>query len=546
MNHKFSDSLLHPFIYEGEVPQKLNNPFNYTEHPISEAAIKHLIPSVDSLMKNIDEGKMFAVLVVMTQEDLLANSSKYHYLAAFSGQINDKSIIPGFVPPIFNLLNPDGYFKINEKRISNINHEIEKILHSEEYLIVKHEYDNLKSLLDLELDRVKSGFKQSKIFRDKLRAERKLTKEEEKKLIKESQFQKAELKRIKRRCDIELAKQQEKIDKYERQIEVLKSKRRKYSEALQNWIFSQYKLVNFKAEEKNILEIFSNTILKVPPSGTGDCCEPKLLQYAYTHNLIPIQMAMFWWGKSPKKLIRHHLGFYPACSEKCKPILEYMLPPEVFTEDFSDMNEELSILYEDSHCWIVNKPSGMLSVPGKSTNKSVISRLFVRAKENELPLEVHRLDMDTSGILIVAKNAYAQSLFRKMFENREVKKKYLAVLSGDTLNIGDYGEISLPLVPDFTHRPYQKVDEEFGKSAITRYRVIGEHLVELEPLTGRTHQLRVHCAHSEGLSRPIVGDKLYGTRAERLHLYAVRIEFVHPISNENIVVETKDIYDTLR
>ena len=217
-----------------------------------------------------------------------------------------------------------------------------------------------------------------------------------------------------------------------------------------------------------------------------------------------------------------------------------MLPPGVLTaKSQQTLAQQLEIVYEDDDLWVVNKPSGRLSVPGKSHRESVISILQERCKEGETPLVVHRLDMDTSGLLVVAKHKTAHYRLQKQFRDREIQKTYVAVLDGEPLPIGEEGRIELPLAPDLMHRPYQKVDKEHGKPAVTLYRVVDEHIVELRPLTGRTHQLRVHCAHAEGLNRPIKGDNLYGRRSDRLYLHAARIVFVHPMRGEEMVFERK-------
>ena len=247
---------------------------------------------------------------------------------------------------------------------------------------------------------------------------------------------------------------------------------------------------------------------------------------------------MFWWGKSPEGEIRHHLHYYPACSGKCKPVLQFMLPAEVLAaKPQRTLSEQLEIVYEDADLWVVNKPSGMLSVPGKTNRKSVISLLQECCKEGETPLVVHRLDMDTSGLMLVAKHKTAHYHLQKQFRNREIQKTYVAVLDGEPLPRGEEGRIELPLAPDLMHRPYQKVDKEHGKPAVTIYRVVDEHVVEMHPLTGRTHQLRVHCAHAEGLNRPIKGDNLYGRRADRLYLHAARIVFKHPMNGNEMLFE---------
>ena len=530
------------------MPETFNNPFDYVPHPVCEAAVADLLPQVEELMRGNPEGKMFGVLVVTKEE-------KLYYLAAFSGQLYDKSVLPGFVPPVFDFLAPDGYFKIHEAEISAINQEIDNLKSDGRYIESRKYYRQLQLEAEQSIAKAKSNMLSAKEKRDAIaaakqkmldaktrrdaeRSQRTLTVEEETAFVKESQFLKAELRREKKRWTERLEKAKEAVSVNEQQIETLADQRKTKSEALQNWLFEHFVMVNYAGERRNLLEIFRDTVQQLPPAGTGECCEPKLLQYAYTHGLKPIQMAMFWWGKSPEGEIRHHLHYYPACSGKCKPVLTYMLPPEVLAANsHRDLSEQLEIVYEDADLWVVNKPSGMLSVPGKSHRESVISLLQERCQEGETPLVVHRLDMDTSGLLVVAKHKTAHYRLQKQFRDREIHKTYVAVLDGESLPIGEEGRIELPLSPDLMHRPFQKVDKAHGKPAVTLYRVVGEHVVELHPLTGRTHQLRVHCAHAEGLGRPIKGDNLYGRRANRLHLHAARIAFAHPTSGDEMVFE---------
>ena len=523
--------IIHPLLYHGLLPETFNNPFDYVPHPVCEAAVADLLPHVEELMRGNPEGKMFGVLVVSKEE-------KLYYLAAFSGQLYDQSVLPGFVPPVFDFLAPDGYFKVYEAEISAINQEIDKLESDGRYIESRKYYRQLQEDAEVAIAAAKQKMLDAKTRRDAERSQRTLTVEEESAFVKESQFLKAELRREKKRWTEQLEKAKEAVSVYEQQIETLANQRKTKSEALQNWLFEHFVMVNYKSERRNLLDIFRDTVQQSPPAGTGECCEPKLLQYAYTHGLKPIQMAMFWWGKSPEGEIRHHLHYYPACSGKCKPVLTFMLPPEVRSANsHRNLSDQLEIVYEDADLWVVNKPSGMLSVPGKSHRESVISILQERCKGGETPLVVHRLDMDTSGLLVVAKHKTAHYRLQKQFRDREIHKTYVAVLDGEPLPIGEEGRIELPLSPDLMHRPFQKVDKGHGKPAVTMYRVVDEHVVELHPLTGRTHQLRVHCAHAEGLGRPIKGDNLYGRRASRLCLHAVRIAFAHPTSGEEMVLE---------
>jgi tRNA pseudouridine32 synthase/23S rRNA pseudouridine746 synthase len=442
-------------------------------------------------------------------------------------------VLPGFVPPVFDFLDPDGYFKRHEAEITAINQKIKALQSHSRYLESRKIFQQLQVDAEVAVAEAKRKMQEAKAKRDAERSQRMLTAEEEANFVKESQFLKAELRRVKKRWAETLADAKVEVDAYEQRIEELSDQRKMRSEALQSWLFEHFVMVNYAGERRNLLDIFRDTVHQLPPAGTGECCEPKLLQYAYNQRLKPIQMAMFWWGKSPDNEIRHQLHYYPACSGKCKPVLTYMLPPEVLAvQPQRTLSEQLEIVYEDDDLWVVNKPSGMLSVPGKSHHESVISILQARCKDGETPLVVHRLDMDTSGLLLVAKHKTAHYRLQKQFRDREIQKTYMAVLDGEPLPIGEKGRIELPLSPDLMHRPFQKVDWGHGKPAVTEYLVVGEHAVELHPLTGRTHQLRVHCAHVEGLNRPIKGDNLYGCRADRLYLHAEQIQFRHPMTGE--------------
>ena len=525
--------ILHPFHYDGLLPETFNNPFDYVPHPVCETAVADLLPRVEELMKGNPEGKMFGVLVVQKEED-----AQLYYLAAFSGQLYDKSVLPGFVPPVFDFLDPDGYFKVHEAEITAINQKMSAVQSDKDYSKAQQSYRQLQADAEVAIVEAKRKMLEAKVKRDAERSQRELSADEEADFVKESQFLKAELRREKKRWAEKLAVAKAEVDGLEKRIEELANQRKTMSEALQNWLFEHFVMVNYAGERCNLLDIFRDTVQQLPPAGTGECCEPKLLQYAYTHGLKPIQMAMFWWGKSPEGEIRHHLHYYPACSGKCMPVLTYMLPSEILVaKPHNTFSEQLEIVYEDADLWVVNKPSGMLSVPGKSHRESVISILHACCKEGETPLVVHRLDMDTSGLMLIAKHKTAHYHLQKQFRNREIQKTYVAVLDGEPLLMGEKGRIELPLSPDLMHRPFQRVDKEHGKTAITEYFMVGEHVVELHPLTGRTHQLRVHCAHAEGLNRPIKGDNLYGHRADRLYLHAARIAFIHPMTEKRMVFE---------
>ena len=320
------------------------------------------------------------------------------------------------------------------------------------------------------------------------------------------------------------------------------------SQNLQEWLFHQYQLLNARGEVKDLVDIWQDYYDRpklrqkypLPPGGTGDCCAPKLLQYAYQQGLKPVCMAEFWWGESTKTELRQHLSYYPACRGKCKPILSWMLQglevdPDPELLGFQKM--EILVVYEDEWLLVVDKPSGMLSVPGRISDYSVETVMQERYPDSKV---AHRLDMGTSGLLIIAKTPDVYRALQEQFIKHQVKKKYIAQLEDHSSLLIPHssssakGQISLPLRPDPMNRPRQVVDMEHGKRAVTDYEFISPNIVALYPQTGRTHQLRIHCAHPDGLGRPIVGDELYGTKGERLMLHAAEIWFTHPVTGESM------------
>lgn len=325
------------------------------------------------------------------------------------------------------------------------------------------------------------------------------------------------------------------------------SSTRGMSQDLQLWLFHQYQLLNARGETKDLVDIWQNYYdrpklrekFPLPPGGTGDCCAPKLLQFAYQHHLHPVCMAEFWWGQSTKEELRQHLNYYPACRGKCKPILTWMmegLDVDVNPETLGFPHLEVKTIYEDDALLVVDKPSGMLSTPGRVEEYSVETIMRQRYPDSFI---AHRLDMWTSGLLIVAKSLEVYRSLQEQFVKHQVKKRYIAVLENleilDRLDVLEKkGTISLSLRPDPMNRPRQIVDHEHGKRAVTDYEFLSENVVALYPQTGRTHQLRIHCAHPEGLGRPIKGDELYGTKADRLYLHAEQIWFRHPITGEDM------------
>ena len=537
MLHHFTRSIAHIAL-----PDKFTYPFHYTPHPLCVMAadeVQVYLQHQAQWQDELQQGEMFGVLIVQTAEGEIG------YLAAFSGILAGKNIHPYFVPPIYDLLQPDGFFKKEEEHISAINHRIRELEEDTSYQKCRQALEEETARCSRLLSQAKARLKAAKELRDCRRQTEQLSESEQAAMIRESQFQKAELKRLERSLKEHLSSLQKETDTYVSQIEALKNERKSRSATLQQQLFEQFRLLNARGEVKNLCSIFAHTVHKIPPAGAGECAAPKLLQYAYFHHYRPVAMAEFWWGDSPKAEIRHHGHYYPACKGKCEPILGHMLQGlEVEENPLLEDNHRttvLDIIYEDDYLLIVNKPAGMLSVPGKETADSVYSRIRHLYPDATGPLVVHRLDMATSGLLLIAKTKEVHQNLQAQFSNRSIKKRYTALLEGIVSD--EEGTIDLPLCLNPLDRPRQIVDKEHGKPAITRYRVLArtesQTLVAFYPLTGRTHQLRVHSAHSLGLHCPIKGDELYGSKADRLYLHAESLEFTHPVSKEKVTIEVK-------
>ena len=536
------ESKFHTFaqpIQSIPLPERFTYPFHYTPHPLCVIAAEETqayLKERTEWREELQTGKMFGVLVVRTP------AGEVGYLAAFSGNLAGKNVHPFFVPPIYDLLQPDGFFRQEEERINEINARIRTLQASPALEDVRSRLQSTIEYCDFVLQAAKDLMKKRKEERDRLR-QFPLTEEETTLLIKESQHMKAAHKLTKKSLRSILEEDQAKVDRLEQEIEQLKQERKRRSAALQRKLFEQFRILNARGEVKDLCELFAPTYQGAPPAGAGECAAPKLLQYAYQHQLEPIAMAEFWWGDSPKTEIRHHGYYYPACKGKCEPILHHMLQGLRVDENplLADSHREtkLDILYEDDYLLVINKPEGMLSVPGKGDVDSVYQRLSILYPEATGPIIVHRLDMATSGLLLAAKTKEAHQNLQAQFKNRTIQKRYIALLEGEVPQ--DEGEIRLPLCPDPLDRPRQIVSEKFGKPALTRYRVLertsGKTLIAFYPQTGRTHQLRVHAAHPLGLHCPILGDELYGRKAERLYLHAEYLAFTHPITSERIEIQ---------
>ena len=524
-----------------ELPHLFTYPFHYTPHPLCVMAageVQAYINKQTRWKEELDKGKMFGVLIVRT------SSGQTGYLAAFSGNLCGSNSHSFFVPPVYDLLKPDGFFKIEEEQISAINHQIGQLQNCDRYLELQQKMERETVSSQQALSEARKVLKAAKEKREQRRLHRP-NENEQAAMIRESQYQKAEFKRLERYWKEQISEIKTEMESFSSRIEALKAERRNRSAALQQKLFQQFNFLNAKGETKNLCAIFEETVQKTPPAGAGECAAPKLLQYAYLSGLSPIAIAEFWWGESPKTEIRHHGYYYPSCRGKCEPILRHMLQgldvEPAPSERYSLSQNMPEILFEDQWLLVLHKPEGVLSVPGKSEEQSIYSLLRARYPEATGPLVVHRLDMATSGLLLAAKTQEVHRHLQAQFENRSIKKRYIALLDG--ILPEEEGVIDLPICPDYLDRPRQMVNEELGKTAITRYRVMdrknGQTRIAFFPLTGRTHQLRVHAAHPLGLNCPIVGDELYGRKAERLYLHAEYLEFIHPVSGQRMVIEKK-------
>ena len=521
------------------LPERFTYPFCYTPHPLCILAAKEVqsyLTRQTAWKDELRQGKMFGVLIVQTEH------GETGYLAAFSGILAGKNLHPFFVPPVYDLLQPQGFFKIEEENISSINRNIRQLENDKAYAALSAELARTIQSAENILATAKAQLKEAKTAREQRRKEKELNAQEEAELIRESQFQKAEYKRLERSWKARITTLQTQTEDWERRISALKSERKTRSAALQQKLFEQFGMLNYRGEVKNLCEIFGQTVHKTPPAGAGECAAPKLLQQAYLHGWKPIAMAEFWWGDSPKTEIRHHGHYYPACKGKCEPILQHMLQGLQVEENpmlkrMQVPSQNLEIVYEDPWLSVINKPAGMLSVPGKEDAVSVYSLMREQYPEADGPLTVHRLDMATSGLMLIAKTKRVHQNLQAQFKNRLVRKRYVALLEGIVPK--DKGTVDLPLCLNPLDRPRQMVHTEHGKPAITDYQVL-ERLdgkrtrIAFYPRTGRTHQLRIHAAHPLGLHCPIIGDELYGEKADRLYLHAEYLEFTHPITGETV------------
>ena len=553
------------------LPEKFTNPFSYAPHELTLQAMESLCAFIKGQMPHTQQqlqqdGKMMGVLVVESQQGELG------YLAAFSGVLECPQHSEFFVHPVYDINSPDSFFPSEEALISSINARIKELQEDTSMVEYLHETERIEQEHKQKITQLEEEYQQGKQLRDSLRkiltADLPLNEFSTQmkdllgddnpyspehliaELTKQSQFQKGEIRRAKQRMKEELEPRQKVYNDYLAQLTALEQERKERSIALQKKIFEHFIFLNARGEEKSLLEIFGGVI---PPAGAGECAAPRLLQYAYRHGFRPISMGEFWMGAPTAN--RQSLQFYPSCKGKCAPILGFMLQGLNVEEaafhstygcDVLPDNFIPEILYEDEYILAVNKPAGILSQPGKDPQeKNLLQLLENKMYSDNCELSslsklyiVYRLDMHTSGVLLIAKTEEVYKLLQRQFEGRAVEKTYVAVLDGE-LKVSS-GTISLPLIPDYENRPLQKVDFENGKEAITKFEVKGikegKTYIEFHPVTGRTHQLRVHSASQSGLNAPIVGDLLYGKPAQRLMLHAHKVRFEHPFNGQLEIV----------
>jgi len=479
---------------------------------------------------------MFGVLVVRD------TARRIGFLCGFSGMVDGRWTIEGFVPPLFDAQARDAIWLDGEAEMLNFAERIQAIEQGEE-AEVSAELAALTSEHETALaqmaERHRAKRAARRMSREKLDGDAPALAQ----LDQQSRADKAEHKRL--RASIEQACEPiaSRLVSIQAKRSALEQQRSLRSQQLLPQMQATYVIQNANGKRQDIAALFAPGDV---PGGAGDCAAPKLLGYAYANELEPIALAEFWWGAAPDTGGRHPGVFYPACRGKCGPLLPFMLeglhadPPPLFGDEAIAAHEPTTV-FEDEWLVIVNKPCGLLSVPGRHNRlkDSVLNRLRERYPEATGPMLVHRLDLDTSGLLIAAKTQEHYAALQRLFAVREIDKRYVAWLEGDVT--GDSGVVELALRVDIDDRPRQIHDEVHGKRALTEWRVLsradGRTRVAMYPRTGRTHQLRVHAAHPRGIGAPIVGDRLYGRPGQRLLLHAESLAFVHPHTGKRVEIE---------
>ena len=575
----FAVSDLSPsYWYEGRCPQsgvgvaRRRHRLKLPRTSISEAIAHGLMQHLDNNDCYSREGKMYGILLVE-----LPNGEQ-RVLKAFSGLLNGCSVVEGWVPPI---PGRDEVALEEARTLAQLDAIKQEIL-SLKQLSERQQYETLSDEFEQQLQAMSGRHRYCKHQRQEKRQQLCNTLPPEaltialEQLDEESRQQGIERRQLKRQQNAVLQPLQQLIATTDTRISELKQQRKALSRQLQAQMHAIYSLTNFSGRSQSLQQLMPKGL----PTGTGDCCAPKLLHYAATHNLKPLGMAEFWWGTSLVNQDKIQGEFYGACTERCQPLMGFLLSGlksiSISNRDFdtssplllntlthlrksnvsdsekychfpalSPIKGEMPILYEDEWLIAINKPPGLLSVPGRDRDRqdSVLSRLRHLLPDGMMLASVHRLDQETSGILLLARDRQTHRQLSQQFQQRQVHKVYEALLSG-VVTI-EQGTIELPLWGDPENRPYQKVDWQRGKPSLTHFQVMAREQdytrVEFTPLTGRTHQLRVHAADARGLGVTILGDRLYGCNAvtSRLHLHARELNFEHPQLNETIHLHVK-------
>ncbi|MCB9638922.1 MAG: RluA family pseudouridine synthase [Myxococcales bacterium] len=530
------------YFYEGHCPQE-GTLLRLPRTALAEAVARGLMRRLSLDEPELSEGKMFGVLVVREP------SGQICVLRAFSGLWKGEAVWDGWVPPI---PGREEVAREEQETIAYLDATKSKLIELSQ-IPERAELVALEASFEAEGQQLRARQKEAKLSRDQRRAALKAAPQEEanteklRQLDEESREEKRQRKAWMARRDEACARHKERIQAADEEMTRLKRERKQVSRTLQDRMYAAYRIANFAGKAQALEDFFEQGRL---PTGTGDCCAPKLLHYAATHRLLPLGMAEFWWGPSLPNGSREEGVFYEACEERCQPMMGFLLsglPQETaISENEPFVMEQLSaemlgfsILYQDDALLVVDKPAGLLAVPGRTQAQqdSVLGRLWVQAARGAFYKAAHRLDMLTSGILVIARHPLAHRELQQQFRERTVQKRYEAILSGTVAQ--REGEIRLPLWGDPAERPIQRVDLNRGKEAVTGFQVIeqrdGRCHLSFFPHTGRTHQLRVHAADPAGLHAPICGDTLYGgAPASRLCLHACEIRFVHPTTKQSL------------
>lgn len=547
--------IIHRFdtdISEIAPPKQFTYPFFYQPHPLTKTAAKELQAFLlkGDLKHNfglgkheslIEQGKMFGVLVVKD------SSGNLGWLAAYSGKLYQEP--QGyFTPPVADIHAAQSFYKKGESELNEMSAAIAALEQNSDRIAQKTVLQTQLEEINEHLRQGRAALKEAKKARQKYREAVRPTVNEAdfkaicERLAEESIQGQLAFKYSSKAWIEKQQKLEEELAHFDNDITGLKEDRRQKSNALQREIFDHYVFLNAHGTPQVLSACFPDFDLRHPPSGSGDCCAPKLLQYAYQNSLRPIALGEFWWGSAPDKEVRQHKYFYPSCASRCRPILSHMLEGLDVEENpllTYGKDKPMPIVYEDEDLVVVNKPAGLLSVPGVEIEDSALTRVKNKYPKATGAILLHRLDMSTSGLLMFTLNPKANKRMQRQFIKRQVQKTYIADVAGIVTE--KEGTIDLPLAPDYYDLPRQMVCYKNGKDSETHWTVLERFetrtRLALKPITGRTHQLRVHCAHPDGLGIPMVGDELYGVLDKRLHLHAQKLEFMHPSTKENMTIE---------